>query len=179
MLSWILIAISMALGSGGGGGQPNAAAAITPIVPELPQETGEASTVTNAASEREYIAEPQVPTGKFTTAAEIKQIMTMTKGSWIAVREYEGQDLLYVTQILAWRCGLLDLRVSVNGGPMESWPMPKCYMDTAQPNAITGQDGLIYQSYPLGAIQSVAVELVYDDLTRDQAGYDRKSVLMP
>ena len=34
--------------------------------------------------------------------------------AWVAVRDYDGQDLLYVTQILAWRCGLARLQSAVN-----------------------------------------------------------------
>ena len=51
-----------------------------------------------------YVAEPQVPSGKFTTATEIKPIMGATKGNWVAVREYDGNDLVYFTHILSWRC---------------------------------------------------------------------------
>ncbi|MGR3320697.1 MAG: hypothetical protein ACU0DK_02065 [Pseudooceanicola sp.] len=126
-----------------------------------------------------YTAEPQTPSGKFTTAAEVKPIMQATKASWVAVREFNGQDLLYVTQILSWRCGLVGLHVGVNGAPLSAWPMPPCHDDTAQPNAITTDDGGVYTAFPLGSVQSVQVELVYDDLTTETASFDRQSVLMP
>ncbi len=131
------------------------------------------------AQEGEYEAEPQEPKGKFTTATEIKPIMTATKPQWVAVREFDGQDLVYVTQIMSWRCGLAGLRFAVNGEALEDWPLPPCHEDTAQPNAITEDDGPIYERFPLGSVESVEVELIYDDLTRDGATYDRKDVLMP
>ena len=104
--------------------------------------------------------------------------MGATKSSWVAVREYDGRDLVYVTQILAWRCGLVGLRLAINGGPMQDWPLAPCQIDTATPNAIP-QDAKIYESHPLKSVQSVDIEIVYDDLTRDSAHFERGQVLMP
>ena len=127
---------------------------------------------------QEYRADPQVPTGRFTTALEIKPIMAATRGSWVAVREYDGQDLVYVTQIMSWRCGLAGLRFSVNGGALEDWPLPPCDDASAQPGVIP-EEAVIYRRYPLGSVESVEVELVYDDLTRETGAFPRAAVLMP
>lgn len=130
------------------------------------------------AAAQDYRAEPQVPTGRFTTATEIKPIMAATKSSWVAVREFDGEDLLYVTQILSWRCGLAGLLVGVNGAALEDWPIPPCDDATAQPGVIP-EEAVIYRKFPLGAVQSVDVELVYDDLTRETGHYPRAAVLTP
>ena len=103
----------------------------------------------------------------------------MTKANWVAVREYDGQDLLYVTHLMAWRCGLHEMRLSVNGGPVEVWPLPPCLLDTNQPNAIRTEDGLPYRAYGLGEVRSVRVELLIDDLSEDSLELERKEVLMP
>jgi hypothetical protein len=157
MLDFLLIAI--AVGLGGGGAEA-------------------ASTSAQATTEPAYQAEEQTPTGKFTTATEIKPIMGATKANWVAVREYDGNDLIYVTQILSWRCGLVGLRISLNDGPMQDWPLAECQLDTNAPNAIP-EDAKIYETHPLGSIRSVTVEIIYDDLTRDSASFERKQVLMP
>ena len=105
--------------------------------------------------------------------------MQATKGNWVAVREYDGQDLVYVTHLLSWRCGMHQLRFSINDAPMQVWPLPPCLIDTAQPNAIRTEDGLPYQAFALGNVQSIAIEVLYDDLSSGTARFDRAQVLMP
>ena len=39
------------------------------------------------------VAEDQTPTGKFTTATEVKPILAMTLANWIGVWEWNGNDL--------------------------------------------------------------------------------------
>lgn len=157
MLDWILIGVSLALGGGG----------------------GDAGTGADAAAPQAFAAEPQQPTGKFTTATEVKPILSATKPNWVAVREFNGQDLVYVTHLLSWRCGLLQLRYSVNGGAMREWPLPPCLTETAQPNALRSEDGPPYRAFDPGSVRSVRVEILYDDLSTDSADYQRADVLMP
>lgn len=131
------------------------------------------------ATEPGFEPEEQVATGRFLTALEVKPILSATQGSWVAVREYDGQDLLYFTQLLAWRCGLHQVRYAVNGGeerPLETEP---CYPDTSAPNAIKADTILPYLAFPQGAIQSVRVHLLYDDGTDATAEFQRPAILMP
>ncbi|EAQ03391.1 hypothetical protein OB2597_02187 [Pseudooceanicola batsensis HTCC2597] len=143
-----------------------------PGVPASPASPG-------APGDPAYSAEPQVPTGRFTTAAEVKPILTATRPNWVALRDYNGQDLVYVTQIMSWRCGLVGLRFAVNDGLLADWPLPPCHEESATPNALRPEDGLPYRAFPSGSVRSVTVELIYDDLTRDTATYPRAQVLMP
>lgn len=131
------------------------------------------------AAPQALVAQDQTPTGKFTTATEVKPILAATRGSWVAVREWDGQDLIYVTHLWAWRCGLVQLEVAVNGAQYEVWPLPDCHEGTAQPNGITETDGLPYRPFALQSVQSIAVRVTYDDLTADEATYARAAVLMP
>lgn len=125
------------------------------------------------------LAEPQTPSGKFTTAAEVKPILNVTKGSWIAVREYEGQDLLYVTHLWSWRCGLHAMAISINDEPMQNWPLPPCHMEYTTPAAILEEDGLPYLTLKSGSVRSVDIQVVYDDLSMDAVTFQRGDVLIP
>jgi hypothetical protein len=196
MLGWLLVLVGFGLSGQGGAPQAEAGVAVetnrtvitaTPNRPKSPDRPAApakpkapaTATAKPATPPKSYVAEPQVPTGKFTTATEIKPIMAATQASWVAVREFNGQDLVYVTQIMAWRCGLAGLQFAVNGGQLVDWPLPPCHIDTAAPNALTGEDGLPYRAFALGSVQSVQVKLIYDDLTEARASFERKQVLMP
>ncbi|MFW2544580.1 hypothetical protein ACN2XU_18245 [Primorskyibacter sp. 2E107] len=126
----------------------------------------------------QYRAESQVPTGRFTTATEVRPILDATRANWVAVREYDGKDLVYLTHLLSWRCGLVAIHVSLNGGPLEAWPMEACHEDTNAPNALTGDATAIYRGYPLGSVETITVGITYDDLTADTATFDRKGAMI-
>lgn len=160
MLDWIFILAAVV--AGGGGGAPDA-------------QSGEVAAAPGPA----FVAEDQTPTGKFTTAAEVAQILDLTRANWIAVREWEGQDLLYFTHLLSWRCGMHQIRYAINGGQMQVFDMPDCHAGSATPNAITAQDGLPYTVHELGSIKIVQVELLLDDLRVLEAGFERAAVAIP
>lgn len=188
MLDWFLIFLSLALGGADGDQAASGATAETgtgTVVIGEGVAIGEDVMIDEGvpgqsdAATAQFEAEPQSPTGKFTTATEVKPILSMTKANWVAVREYDGQDLLYVTHLWAWRCGLLQMRYSINDGALEDWPLPPCHEGTNAPNAIIDTDGLPYASFALGGVQSVTVELLFDDLSTDSASWSRPDILMP
>jgi len=114
----------------------------------------------------------------FTTAAEVAPILEMTRANWVAVREFDGQDLVYFTHLLSWRCGIATITYSVNGGPEAVFPAEPCYRDEAQPNALKMTEVLPYAVAPLGSIQTVKVRLDMGDGTSMTATYDRAGVLI-
>lgn len=150
----------------------------TPAVPAAPAPVAQAefnmSVVPNGLT-----ADPQTPTGTFTTAAEVKPILDATKGNWVALRDYEGQDLLYITHLWSWRCGLKAIAISINDEPMQNWPLPTCHNGTATPNAILPDDGLPYLTLRQGSVQRISIQVVYDDLSMDLAQFERSAVLLP
>jgi hypothetical protein len=116
----------------------------------------------------------------FTTAAEVKPILLATKANWVALREYDGNDLLYFTHLESWRCGLSEVRFSVNStAATKIWEMEPCHEGEAQPNALKLENHLPYTTLPLGMVSSVSVVAVFDDGTEERMDYDRKAILMP
>ncbi len=135
---------------------------------------------TPAFAETTFQAEDQTPTGKFTTAGEVKQILELTKASWVGVREYEGRDLVYFSQVLSWRCGLHQIRYSVNGGEMQIWDMPDCQLDMTTPNAIPNDQVMkIWKPYELKSVQTIDVELLLDDMNEMSASFERGAIMIP
>lgn len=122
----------------------------------------------------------QTPTGKFTTAAEVGPILQMTKDSWVAVREYDGQDWVYFSHILSWRCGLKGMKYSINEEPLKDLELPECHMKYKQPNALIDDDVLVgVQTYDLGSVKSIRVDLLLDNLTTQSATVQRENILIP
>lgn len=148
---------------------------VAEMVPELVIEEGSG----DGLEGRE--PEPQVPTGKYTTALEVRPILAMTKSNWVAVRLYEGQDLVYFTHLLSWRCGLWDVRYGINGEPADtSLLMEPCNTEFATPNAmIDVATFLPYVALPPDSVQSIYIEITYDDGTTDFAQFNRNEVLIP
>ena len=131
-----------------------------------------------ALAEGDYAKEDQSPTGKFLTATEVRPILEATRANWVAVREYNGLDLLYFTHLLSWRCGLHEVRFALNGGESRVFDLPPCDPEAASPAAIP-EEAVIYLSYPLGSIETIEVDLLYDDLGTAEAVFSRKAVQMP
>ena len=117
----------------------------------------------------------------FTTAAEVKPILDATRANWIAVRNYDGHDLVYFTNPLSWRCGLTAIRYSVNGGSdLHDLPMEPCYEGEAMPNALKFDKGIeVYITLPPDSVKSVHVVMVLDDGSEMPADYERAAVQIP
>ena len=117
---------------------------------------------------------PALAQTKFVTAGQIKPILTATKGNWIALRQYEGQDLLYFTHLLYWVTGVQTCALPI----FNDWPLGSCDEDLPNPNVLA-EDQKIYTAFPLGSVQTVTVRITYDDETTDENRYERKSVMIP
>jgi hypothetical protein len=124
-------------------------------------------------------AEPQIASGRFLTALEVKPILNATKGNWVAVREYAGQDLVYVTHVWAWRCGLAQLKVGINGAAPEVWPLPECHTNLPAANSVLPEDGDPYRGFPLRSVQQIEIQLTYDDLSVETGRFNRRGALIP
>ncbi len=91
-----------------------------------------------------------------------KTILPAIKANWIAFRNYDGRQYVYFTMLLAYRCGLKAVRFGVNGASMdEAFPLPPC--DPDNPNAIDAEKYPPYITMPLGAAETMGVQIIYAD----------------
>ena len=116
----------------------------------------------------------------FTTSAEVKPILDMTRAHWLALSAQPGQDLLYFTQIESWRCGITQIRYSINSPDMTAIrEVESCYLGTNAPNALRMEGHVPYVVLPAGVLESVAVVLFFDDGSHLTETYRRDQILMP
>ncbi|MCB1339103.1 MAG: hypothetical protein KDK10_17165 [Maritimibacter sp.] len=114
---------------------------------------------------------------QFTTAAEVKPMLDVTRANWVALREYDGKDQLLFTQILAWRCGIERIDYAVNDGKKTRLKVEPCHEGETRPNDIKATDIPPYVTFPVGSVKSVTVWLEYDDGSADKQDYKRKKIL--
>lgn len=119
-----------------------------------------------------------VPSAALAQADQLKMILEATKANWVAVRDFDGQDLLYFTHLETYRCGLDGVQYAINGGKMQSWALSKC----ADPGALVAPIDaayLPYTSFEPGSVARVTVQITFEDGTRATASYDRKDIETP
>ena len=116
----------------------------------------------------------------FTTAEEVRPILELTRGQWIAVREYEGQDLLYFTHLESWRCGLRSVEFGLNGDdPNQLYELGICDVAAANPNALDLENHLPFIAFPAQSVGNIRVRVTYDDGSTDEAEFERGAILIP
>lgn len=99
------------------------------------------------------------------TLGQEKTILPLIKNNWIAFRNYDGRQLLYFTTLISYKCGLKEIRFSLeDDGLGEYFPLPAC--DPQRPNAIG--DEPIYLTMPLGTATWAKVQIVYKDGTESE-----------
>ncbi len=113
------------------------------------------------------------------TAETVRPILQMTAANWIAVREWDGADLLYFTQLLPFRCGLSEILYGLNGASasqrFNAEPCPP-EEDGAVFATIEADEYLPYLRFELGSIESVTVTVIYDDGVKETHTYERGAV---
>lgn len=111
---------------------------------------------------------------QFNSAAEVKPILQMIKPQWVTVRRFDGKDLLYFTILEVYRCGLDQIRYVINDGKPRVWETPPCEGDATF--STIPADRLPYAEFPLNHIETLRIELTYDDGEVQVESYDRADV---
>lgn len=112
----------------------------------------------------------------FTESALAKPVLQAISGQWVTIRPYEGQDLLYFTMVLSYRCAIEQIRFSYNGGPLQVWEHEPCWHGEAQPYALKMDTHLPYAVAPLNSLQQITVDLLFDDGSTLTHSYDRAAI---
>ncbi len=94
-----------------------------------------------------------------------KKILGMIKDSWVSFRDFNGQQLIYFTMLESYRCGIAEVRFSINSEALDKiWRLQPC--DPKKPNAITTDRP--YLALPPGTAKSIAVQLTFTDGTKSE-----------
>ena len=74
-----------------------------------------------------------------------KKLLEMTRSNWVSFRDFNGQQLIYFTHLEVYRCGISQVRYSLNTDRLDrEWKLAKC--DPKNPHAIP--EGLFALSDP-------------------------------
>ncbi|CTQ53672.1 hypothetical protein LP7551_02197 [Roseibium album] len=94
---------------------------------------------------------------------QIKNILDLTKTSWVSFRDWRGQQLIYFTHLESWKCGIDYVFYGLNGGPLDQmWELAEC--DPANPNVVLKEKP--YIELPANSTQSISVQLIFPDGTK-------------
>ncbi len=93
-------------------------------------------------------------------AGQEQKLLDLTRGSWAYFRNFNGRQLIYFTHLEVYRCGITQVRYSLNGDALDrEWKLQPC--DPAKPNQVTTDK--VYISLPLKTAQSISVRLTFKD----------------
>jgi hypothetical protein len=105
---------------------------------------------------------PPVDTFKMMLGASAEQ-------GWIAFRNYDGKQYVYFTQMVTMRCGLDEIRYSINSRALDqTFDLVECI--PANPFALPSDapiDATLI-TLPLGTAKTVAVQAVFKDGTESE-----------
>jgi len=86
------------------------------------------------------------------------------EGGWISFREYDGKQYVYFSQLISMRCGLKEIRYSINSKALDQrFDMIDCI--PANPFALTPDappEAILITLAP-GTAKTVAVQVVFSD----------------
>ena len=106
--------------------------------------------------------------GDLTQAPGAAMIHQAIKAQMISFKQEGDVDFVYFTNLLAWRCGVSQILVGLNGAaPAIPYPMEPCYRDLREPNTLKMErpEFPIYLKMPAGSAQTMTIRIVYEDGT--------------
>ena len=93
---------------------------------------------------------------------QTKMMMNVAKDQLVAFRNWDGRQLIYLTNLLVHHCNLKSISYSINSDTLDQqWPVPECIEQL--PYNLDPEKDKIYLSLELGAAQSIAVQAEFGD----------------
>ncbi|MDA7947977.1 MAG: hypothetical protein MPJ78_10935 [Hyphomicrobiaceae bacterium] len=87
-----------------------------------------------------------------------QKLLDLTRGSWAYFRNFNGRQLIYFTHLEVYRCGISQVRYSLNGDALDrDWKLQPC--DPSNPNVVTTDK--VYISLPLNTAESISIRLTF------------------
>ena len=96
---------------------------------------------------------------------QMKKLLNLTQNSWVSFRDFNGKQLIYFTHLEAYRCGIKEVRYSLNTDDLDKvWELDSCESEGIS----SIKKDLVYLRLPLGTAKSIAVQLVFIDGTKSE-----------
>jgi len=122
---------------------------------------------------------PAASHAQMTDASTIRPILEATKANWIGVRRWDGQDLVYFTQLETWKCGLTSIRYGINTDTAtKRYAFKACKEGEAAPSPVA-TDRLPYVAFGLDTVETIVITITYDDGQDVTEIFDRSDVEIP
>lgn len=103
-------------------------------------------------------------------AGQEKQILQATKDNWVSFRDYNGRQLIYFTHLEAWKCGITEVRFSINSDALDQiYELQAC--GETPDNAVTVHNPYIVLH--LNTAQSISVQITYEDGSKSEVVHKR------
>ncbi len=103
----------------------------------------------------------------FTTPEGAAFIHQQIAAGVLGFSEQGDSDLIYFTQLLAWRCGVQEVHYGFNDDlPVNRLPLEPCHRDLANPNTMKETRAGPYPLFitvPKGSAQQVRLRVIYED----------------
>ncbi len=96
---------------------------------------------------------------------QIKQVLNLTRGNWVAFRDFNGRQLIYFTHLESYTCGIKQVRYSLNSDALDkTWELQPCQQKSPSPI----KKDIVYLTLPLGTAKSISVQLTFADGTKSE-----------
>lgn len=93
---------------------------------------------------------------------QMRMMIEAGADQWIAFRDYDGRQLVYFTHFVSMKCGIEELRYSVNSTELDQvWPLPECHEQI--PFHVDPEKDQVYLDLDLGTAETVTVLVRYLD----------------